>query len=197
MPRLKKPSTQLVKSNVQAEMNRISPIINVGALFNAPVADLSKEQRVAGWALLRKFEDLFKERKEQMRQGLFQDAEDQGTQNENGSLILEVEGSRVLKKRAVSKTPNMEKTQELLDRLGIPRDKVIKMKPVTKMEPVVDQSMLEAMVATGQLKQVDLDTLFDVKWSLSVEPSSEIEGLLDAVNNKMALPPSDPKSTKK
>lgn len=113
--------------------------------------------------------DQLDERRNEIKKRLISSAEQLGSENDKGSLVLDVNDSvtgtkAVVKQRRVSKVLNEKSAESIL------RDKNI-FEACTKQITVLDPDVIMSKYYDGELTDDDIDTMFPEKivWALVLE----------------------------
>lgn len=160
-------------------------ILDADTLLRAPAEDLPADAAVLAWSVLDVFEKkLTKTRKAELRDRLFQLAEDNGTRNEKGSFTFKLPGGggSVQKQCRTGKvTFDTELLKQLLVQRGVPVENVVK--PVVTEK--IDEKAVEGLIAAGVLEMADLEDFSVVvpdTFALTVKKPEQITAILDRMN---------------
>jgi predicted naringenin-chalcone synthase len=116
------------------------------------------KQNLKQYLALKSELDLLTDRTTELKKRLTSDVEELGKTDDRGHVVLEIDNSRLIKQRKVSKPLDMDVAEKLL------REKNIYDKCV-KMVPVLQENEILACVYTGELSESDIDTMFPAKVS--------------------------------
>ena len=118
----------------------------------------SVKQTLAQYLALRSEIDLLTDRTTDLKKRLTADVEELGKTDDRGHIVLEIDNSRLIKQRKVSKPLDMDVAEKLLREKGL-YDKCV------KLVPVLQENEILACVYTDELSEADIDTMFPSKVS--------------------------------
>ena len=148
----------------------VSSLIALGKaeLFNAPMEDLSPQQRAEAWAVIDAFETVLSERKGELREGLFTMVQEIGDKTAAGHFIANVEGNEVKRERRQGKSPEDKAFRALLK------------ETVSKMDP----SKIQYLIDGGRLPAEKVEELKRVTFALKVKARTDLAAELDRVSDR-------------
>jgi hypothetical protein len=118
----------------------------------------SVKQTLSQYLALRSEIDLLTDRTTDLKKRLTADVEELGKTDDRGHIVLEIDNSRLIKQRKVSKPLDMDVAEKLLREKGL-YDKCV------KLVPVLQENEILACVYTDELSEADIDTMFPSKVS--------------------------------
>jgi hypothetical protein len=118
----------------------------------------SVKQTLSQYLALRSEIDLLTDRTTDLKKRLTADVEELGKTDDRGHIVLEIDNSRLIKQRKVSKPLDMDVAEKLLREKGL-YDKCV------KLVPVLQENEILACVYTDELSEDDIDTMFPSKVS--------------------------------
>ena len=118
----------------------------------------SVKQTLSQYLALRSEIDLLTDRTTDLKKRLTADVEELGKTDDRGHIVLEIDNSRLIKQRKVSKPLDMDVAEKLLREKGL-YDKCV------KLVPVLQENEILACVYTDELAEDDIDTMFPSKVS--------------------------------
>lgn len=118
----------------------------------------SVKQNLKQYLALKSEIDLLTDRTTDLKKRLTADVEELGKTDDRGHIVLEIDNSRLIKQRKVSKPLDMDVAEKLLKEKGL-YDKCV------KLVPVLQENEILACVYTDELSEADIDTMFPSKVS--------------------------------
>ncbi len=149
-------------------------------LFNAPVEDLSPQQKAEAWAVIDTFETVLSGRKGELREGLFTTVQEIGDQTEAGHFIANIEGNEVKRERRQGKSPADKEFRALLKELSIPLTDCYSEETVYKL----DMSKVNYLIDGGRLPAEKVEELKKVTYALKVKPRADLGAELNRVSER-------------
>lgn len=154
-------------------------IISATDTLRTPIEELTPSARVLAWQVLDLIEkNAIKGRKEQLRQALFDLADELGEENDHGSKKFEMEGATITKVRKNGKvTYRIEDLSKLLHVKGIDPNLVIdSIVSYEVNERKLTQLIREKKITVEELMEVT--TVAEDTFSLKVNKSEQVLNLL-------------------
>jgi hypothetical protein len=146
-----------------------------GHAITADLKDLTDEEIVRAWVLLRHAGDAITARLEAIRERLLKEAEEFGKETDKGGQRVYIDNCLVLREKRVAKLPTKPKFMELMEKANLNMDQAFS--KVT--QTVLDPSKIENLVNLGKLSRQDVEDLKKVTWALRVKPAESLETVLD------------------
>jgi hypothetical protein len=130
------------------------------------------------YAAISHMEKLLAARKEQLREILLTQAQKHGTPvGEKGAMQLVVNGTKVVRERKTSTTPDSTKLKMMIKERGISVDAAFDEVTVYELNP----SKLQYLIDTGKLDGAEVEQLKSVTPSLKVTASNKVKQILQEV----------------
>ncbi len=160
----------------------VSSLIALGRaeLFNAPMEDLSPQQRAESWAVIDTFVTILSQRNGELREGLFETVQEVGDKTEAGHFIANIEGNEVKRERRQGKSPADKEFRVLLKELSIPLTDCYSEETVYKLDP----SKVQYLIDGGRLPAEKVEELKKVTYALKVKPRADLAAELDRVSDR-------------
>ena len=150
----------------------VAQVISLGRslMFNAPIDKLNPQQRAVAWAVIDTMETIFTERKEELRQGLFETVMEIGDETDAGHFIANIEGNEVKRERRQGKSPDDKPFRDLLKSLSIPLTDCYSEETTYKLDP----SKVTYLIDGGRLPAEKVEELKKVTFALKIKPESDL-----------------------
>lgn len=119
-------------------------------LFTKPLEEMTTDEAHFAWSVIDVLEKGSKERKDEIRDRLLDDAKERGEKTDKGHFVLVLENGRATAQRKLSKAKVDQKVvRDLLMKKGIPVAQVLVKKTVQDF----DQKAFDALVKDGQISE--------------------------------------------
>lgn len=168
-----------IERDVSTSLTRLGPLFDHGALWNLPADQMTSEQAAAAHTMLKLVEDLVKARKEQLHDQAMTLAVEDGSKNDKGSYILEVEGTKIEARRSQSSSPDEKVVREELTKSRLPLSEAYDEVRTLVLNP----SKLQFLVDCGKVDGTALEASKGERWSLHIHPSKMVEQLVAGVRD--------------
>lgn len=116
------------------------------------------KQTVKQYLSLKSESDLLSDRIVELKKRLTSDVEELGKIDDRGHTVLELDDTKLIKQRKVSKNLDMDIAEKILREKGL-YDRCV------KLVPVLQENEILACVYTDELSESDIDTMFPSKVS--------------------------------
>lgn len=160
----------------------VSSLIALGKaeLFNAPMEDLSPQQKAEAWAVIDTFVTILSQRNGELREGLFEMVQKVGDKMEGGHFQANIEGNEVKRERRQGKLPEDKAFRALLKELSIPLTDCYSEETLYKIDP----SKINYLIDNGRLPAEKVEELKKVTYALKVKPRADLAVELDRVSGR-------------
>jgi hypothetical protein len=147
------------------------------------IEDLTPEQETFVWGVIDCVSEIFKYRKDDLRVGLFEVADEAGELTDKGHKVAVIDGTKVTKERKRARKPDEKAMEALLEELHMPVTEVFDEVVETKL--ILNQSKVEHLVRTGRLPKEKIEAMHKITYALKVKPSDELVAALDKIRARI------------
>jgi hypothetical protein len=163
-----------MKSLTTLVAKEVQPLTS-GEVLHAPVEKMSVGDRLTAYVIAQWMLEKIGERREELNLRLKEDVGQVGVANDKGHKRFEYEGSTAVVEKREGKMPDEKEFKKLLAKNGIDEMEAFDEVKSLQMNP----SKIDKLIATGKLKQADVDALKKTTYALKVEPSHATAMLLE------------------